>query len=197
MDPQQPEHTHCKCALASAIQPSLVVTTSGAGAEQHTQTELRTYLQSEVSPCLGPAEPQREPHACSSSAYGSPVATTSEAVPETASANRDESTSEQVPSLARGTSMSPSLVALLPWKISANQRRYAHLSSELPLPLLSRRLLWFLFWHLLLRTCTKSAELALPGQSAGFAQSVRTVLRRRTSCCRLSEMEASQCSPSW
>jgi hypothetical protein len=114
MDPQQPEHTHCKCALASAIQPSLVVTTSGAGAEQHTQTELRTYLQSEVSPCLGPAEPQREPHACSSSAYGSPVATTSEAVPETASTNRDESTSEQVPSLARGTSMSPSLVALLP-----------------------------------------------------------------------------------
>jgi hypothetical protein len=81
-----------------------------------------------------------------------------------------------------------------PTQISANQRRYAHLSSELPLPLLSRRLLWFLFWHLLLGTCTKSAELALPGQSAGFAQSVRTVLRRRTSCCRLCEMEASQCS---
>ena len=60
MDPQQPEHTHCKCALAGAIQPSLVVTTSGAGAEQHTQTELRTHLQSEVSPCLGPADPQRE-----------------------------------------------------------------------------------------------------------------------------------------
>ena len=77
-----------------------------------------------------------------------------------------------------------------PEKISANQRRYAHLSSELPLPLLSRRLLWFLFWHLLLGTCTKSAELAQPGRSAGFAQCGKRVWLKITSYTRLSGMEA-------